>query len=159
MQQKIDYKTNLEQSYQFQKQTENPDLTRLGFLAGAVFDLTTYDAEMDDFFGRKAVEVCFAITHKKTFEYIKDPENYKWYLIMCNLPFFAERLEWGSSIRSAWWATNKSNTVELSGHGFVDQDGKQYAEQFAFTLDQWNALMLGMIEFVKPEVDLTQFLA
>lgn len=56
---------------------------------------------MSVLFARKAVEVCAAINDRQTFDYINDPNDYLWYLLMCNMPFFAERLECGISIRGA----------------------------------------------------------
>lgn len=82
--------------------------SRLVFLSDEIFGFTTYDNEMSALFAAKALEVCAAIADRANFEYIKDPDNYRWYLLMCNMPFFAKRLEWGTSIRGAWWRFEQS---------------------------------------------------
>src|SRR3546814_1407074 len=58
---------------------------------------------MDELLGQRVVEVCRAITTRVTHDYIKVEEQYRWYILMCNMPFFAPRLNWGTSIRGAWW--------------------------------------------------------
>ena len=74
------------------------------YLSNNVFDFTTYDTDVSALFVQKAVEVCEAVTMKTNSEYIeKCHENYLWYLLMANMPFFEQRLEWGASVRGAWW--------------------------------------------------------
>lgn len=79
------------------------DRSRLAYLSDFIFDFTTYDDEKAEVFARHAIEVCEAINNCTTFDYIKDPGNYTWYLIMVNMPFFADKLNWGTSVRGAWW--------------------------------------------------------
>lgn len=88
--------------------------SRLEFLSDFIFDFTTYDSKMSELFARKALEVCAAINARTTFDYIENPENYRWYLLMVNMPFFAGRLDWGTSIRGAWW-DNGEQTLESCG--------------------------------------------
>lgn len=119
------------------------DLTRLEYLSQNIFDFTTYDGEMDKIFAAKAVEVCNAITESTTFEYIKDQENYRWYLMMCNTVFFADRLDWGTSIRGAWWDYH----IKLESCGLWE-DGKQLRE-INFTQTKWKEFIKAVIEFSK----------
>lgn len=99
----MNYLKLLVDSYEESRLMECPPESRTEFLAVYLFDFTTYDSGMDELLGEKAVEVFRVISERKTFEYIADQEQYRWYIIMCNMPFFAARLEWGSSIRGAWW--------------------------------------------------------
>lgn len=99
----------------FQRELERDDgLSRLTYLANHVFDFTTYDDAMSELFAKKALEVCLSINDKSTLDYIKDADNHRWYLLMVNMSFFATRLDWGSSIRGAWWALQEQ-TLQTSG--------------------------------------------
>lgn len=80
--------------------------SRLEFLGSEPFCFTTYDGEMDAMLAGKALEVCRAVTEGKTFECIEDPANYCWYLLLCDTHFFAGSLDWGTSIRGAYWDYN-----------------------------------------------------
>ena len=102
---------------------------RLQYLSDEIFDFVTYDSEMAELFSKKAVEVCKAITERKTFEYIEDnQENLIWYLMMCNTPFFLERIEWGTSVRGAWWVGSTFQEVEYES-------------------DEWERFVEAIIEF------------
>jgi len=78
---------------------------RLAFLSSTVFGLTTYDLDLDIEFGKDIFEVMKVIYEKRNFEYIKDMNNYKKYILVCNLLDNNHWLEWGSSIRGAWFHT------------------------------------------------------
>lgn len=94
----------LAHSYEIEKKLGScPPESRLEYLGESIFDFTTYDGEMSVLFASKALDICNTITSRTTFGYIKDEENYKWYLLMCNMSFFSPKLEWGTSIRGAWW--------------------------------------------------------
>jgi NTP pyrophosphatase (non-canonical NTP hydrolase) len=94
----------------------------------------------------KAVEVCEAITEKTTFEYIKDEENYRWYIIMCNMPFFNGRLEWGTSMRGAWW----DHKITFQSCGLWEGE-KQLHEEMTFTQEEWGDFMRAVISFANEK--------
>lgn len=140
----MDYLKLLEYSYAVEKEIrECPPNTNAEFLANSIFDFTTYDSRMDDLFGRKAVEVCAAINDRKTFDYQRTPEGYLWYLIMCNMPFFAGKLEWGTSIRGAWWGGNE--TFELSSYGLWEN--YEQILPLKFNKEQWKDFVNAMVIF------------
>lgn len=89
-----DYKHLLEHSYKKTQEVMGADCDRLVYLAEHIFDFTTYDDEMSELFAERAIEVCEAITESKTFDYIERREDHMWYLIMCNMPFFYDKLDW-----------------------------------------------------------------
>lgn len=74
---------------------------RLMFLANGIIGLTTYDDELDIEFGKMILETMIQIKNKTTFEYIKDQNNYRNYILSCNL--LNGWLDWGGSIRGAWF--------------------------------------------------------
>ncbi len=82
---------------------DDPTLEKLEFLANDIFGFTTYENVVSSMMAKKAIEVCKAISDKKTFDYIANEEGNFWYLVMVNMPFFENRLEWGTSIRGVWW--------------------------------------------------------
>ena len=120
--------------------------SRLEYLGDHVFDFTTYDGEMSALFARKAVEVCDAINARTTFDYIKDVENYRWYLLMCNMPFFAPKLEWGTSVRGAWW--NHAITFQSCG---LWQGDEQLADEMKFTSEEWTQFTAAISAFANRE--------
>jgi len=122
-----------------------PAMTKLEFLSSEIFDFATYDSNMDELFASKAIEVCEAITEGSTFEYIENRENHKWYLIMCNIPFFSSRIEWGISIRGAWWTNSKYYSC-----GLYDGD-EQITDEIEFTCEEWEKFIQAIIEFSKEQ--------
>lgn len=147
----MDYLKMLEHSYERERETAYvPPEPRLEYLGEYIFDFTTYDSDMSAEFARKAVEVCNAINTRTTFDYIADAANYRWFLLMCNMPFFADRLDWGTSIRGAFW---KYGPIEHQCYGLWDGD-KQLADPMKYTTEQWAEFCLAVVEFADPEMGL-----
>ena len=115
--------------------------SRLEYLSDKIFNFATYDSEMAELFASKAIEVCKAITERKTFEYIGSKENYKWFLLMCNIPFFSERIEWGTSIRGAWWRDSTFNSC-----GLFDGEN-QITDELKFSAEEWANFVGAIVEF------------
>ena len=137
----------LEHSFDVEKKFGGcPPESRLEYLSEYIFDFATYDAEMSETFAKKAVEVCSAINDSKTFDYIKDPENHKWYLLMCNMPFFASRLEWGTSIRGAWWGAHSGGQIEFQSCGLWMGD-EQCSQTMKFGHHEWTLFITAVIAF------------
>ena len=148
----MNYKDLLEHSFDMTAKTlECPPSSRLEYLGEQIFGFTTYDGEMSALFARKAIEVCAAINNGSTFDYMQEESNYCWYLLLCNLPFVAERIEWGSSIRGAWWKPQ----VEL--RSFVLWIGdKQIDDAMRFSGEEWSIFIEAVIEFAAPEMEKMQ---
>lgn len=143
----MDYLQLLEHSFEIEFEDERV-LSRLEYLSVNIFDFTTYDSEADILFARKAIEVCNAISNRQTFEYQQDNENYLWYLIICNMPFFIDKLEWGTSIRGAWWGVSKWDEFEISSCGFYE-GSEQILAPLKFNENQWNLFITAMSDFIK----------
>jgi hypothetical protein len=143
----MNYQHLLEHSFAVERKSPFcPPKSRLEFLSEHIFDFSTYHSGMSTLFARKAVEVCAAITHRTTFDFIEDDDSHQWFLLMCNMPFFATRIDWGSSIRGAWWST----PGKLSSCGLWDED-KQLLD-LPFSDDEWKDFMVAIIEFVRDEM-------
>lgn len=145
----MDYKTMLEHSFHIQHASmECAPGTRLSYLADSIFDFTTYDDSMSELFGKKAVEVCDAILNKTTFDYIKEQDNYAWFLLMCNMPFFHGRLSWGTSIRGAWWDFYPNKTTTLRSHGIFKGDDQLL--ELVFSQAEWDNFIRAVLLFAAP---------
>ena len=149
----MDYQKLLDHSYAMERaHGESPPGSRLEFLGEHVFDFTTYDATRSADFARRAVEVCAAITEKKTFDYIKDKGRYTWFLIMCNMPFFAGKIEWGSSIRGAWWGGTADGWFEVRSCGLWIGDD-QLLEPLRLDRNEWEKFVSAVASFASLDAE------
>lgn len=144
----MDYLQRLQYSYDFCYR-EVPFANKYDFLASEIFDLTTYDSELGTEMGKACVEVCLAITLRHTFKYIEDTKRYRDYIWAVNLPFFENKLDWGTSIRGAWWGIYGEETFTIESCGLFS-DGKQILS-LTFNSEQWNEFMKAMGEFVESD--------
>lgn len=71
------------------------------FLSSAIVGITTYNDDLSAEFGKMILDTLIQIKNRTTFEYIKDENNYKNYILSCN--FIESWLNWGTSIRGAWF--------------------------------------------------------
>ena len=140
----MNYLELLEYSYKKHNEWDTDPLTRLEYLSEYIFDFTTYDTEISELLANRALEVCAAISGRTTFDYIKFPENYENYILMCNLPFFASRIEWGGSIRGAWWGSHPLDCLAL-------WDGDKQLLRLEFKDEEWLAFVAALIEFGAAE--------
>lgn len=85
-------------------------MSKCQWVAHRVFDLVTYDDDLDERFTRDILEVCKAIINQETYEYIRDGSNYVKYIAVCQLLINFHWLNWGTSIRGAWFEIEYSNT-------------------------------------------------
>ncbi len=140
----MDYLQLLKHSYIKHCEYEG-DTDVYSYLDLCVFDFTTYDDQITALFSRKALEVCDVINRKATFEYIQDEENYKWYLIMANTCFFKDKLNWGTSIRGAWW-DDCEYTLDV-GCFYIGDD--YIKKPIKLVKAEWMEFVSAMVEFVK----------
>ena len=81
----------------------DPDATRYEFVAGEIFGLTTYDGEQDELLVKEIIEVFSVIRSGTNFDYIVTPANLLRYSRTINLGNCLDWLEWGTSIRGAYF--------------------------------------------------------
>jgi len=53
---------------------------------------------------------------------VNDENTYEDYIMICHLPFIASKIEWGGSIRGAWWC---HEDIPIHSCGLIDGDGNQ----------------------------------
>lgn len=146
----MNYLELLENSYeQYKGFQSDPTMERLVFLAENVFDFTTYETVVASFMAQKCLEVCKTLSEKTTFDYIKSEEGNLWYLVMVNMPFFENKLEWGTSIRGAWWNLYGDKSFILESHGLYV--GYEQLLKIEFGEKQWSQFINAMIEFAWTE--------
>ncbi len=115
--------------------------SRLQFLSEAIFNFTTYDKEQAEILATKALKVCAALQNQTTQQLISDPTEYTWYLAMLNMPFFIDKISWGTSIRRPWW----------DWHGTLYSDslynGTKQLLSLEFTRSTWPTFIDALLTF------------
>jgi len=142
----MDYLEMLEESYQESKENcftcEPP--SKLNFIATQVFLIWTYDSSIEDKMGLEFLKICDVITKRNNFQFIESEESYELYLRTVSYPFFEDKLEWGSSIRAAWW---KHNPVEIDSCGLYYEGKQLLKEKFDMRL-----LIPAIQQFLEGEI-------
>lgn len=134
--------------FSFKKEVERGDITsdRLVFLSGHIFDFCTYDDDISREFGQLAIDVCEAINTATTLDYTQNPLQYRIFLLMCNMPFFASRINWGMSIRGAWW-DRRNHCIKSCGIWKAGKDQDEQILNLKFTYGEWKLFIDAVIKF------------
>lgn len=74
--------------------------------ASEIFDLTTYDDGLDEIFVRTICTVAKGIILRRTFDFMNDDSLYIAYIVVCNMFERRHWIDWGTSIRGAWFDEN-----------------------------------------------------
>lgn len=120
------------------------ELSKRQWVADRVFDLTTYDGRLDELFVDSIIEVCKVILDSRTYEYIEDENNYIKYILVCQILNEFIWIDWGTSIRGAWFERDERSRDILDELEWWD-DKHHAIEKVPFTEDNIKAL----IEFVE----------
>ena len=151
----MDVRKIYEENYQFHiENLPGAYRNKYNWAATEVFDLTTYDDNLDHLFVEKIVDVCKAILDGQTFEYIGNKDRYVTYILVCQLLDKFHWIEWGTSIRGAWfeeqhgvWGKSKDilNEQEWSSTDNTGAWVDNVIEKVPFTVDNLKIL----IEFLE----------
>lgn len=114
------------------------------WVASRVFDLCTYDKDLDESFVKNIIEVCKVILEERNFEYIIDSTNYTKYILVCQLLRNFNWIEWGSSIRGAWFERDDISKDILGEVEWWD-DEHHIIDKVPFSIDNIKTL----IEFME----------
>ena len=106
------FKQELSELYKMWENMPCPPETKMEFLGATIFDFTTYDGDIDILFAERMIEVIECILNGTTFEYQSDRDKYVNYLTMVNMPFLVDKLEWGGSVRGAWFDNHKQYKID-----------------------------------------------
>ena len=129
--------------YEFHSEVVCEGSNKYDWAASQVFDLTTYDSALDEMFVKKIIEVCKAILERRNFEYIQDETCYVTYILVCQLLEQLHWIEWGTSIRGAWFEESHFGYVQsqpILKYLYSDVD-----DGIPFTMDNLKAF----IEFME----------
>lgn len=100
----MNYKEELTNLYLEEKESSGcPPDNKFEFIGSTIFDFTTDDGALDELLAKKMIEVVTVIINKTNYDYIKEEANYINYITMVNMPFLQGKLEYGTSIRGAWF--------------------------------------------------------
>lgn len=103
---------------------------------GDILGIVTYDYEQAARLVKIAIETIDAITERTTFKYIEKVDaQYENYLTAVNLAFFKGKLEWGTSIRGAWWDGDNLRD------GCIIENG--------VSREEWEKFMRALVVFAK----------
>ncbi|MCL2310894.1 MAG: hypothetical protein FWC41_00185 [Firmicutes bacterium] len=96
-----------------------------------ILNFAAYDDDISLKWGKIIIEVMKVIYRRQNFEYIKDKSNYEKYLMVANILNKLGIIEWGTSIRGAWFDIGKMEPHYALGNQplFNDEDE---LEQFLF---------------------------
>jgi len=146
---KIDYLKMLEDGHSAMDEIHGYGRTsRHEYLSEHIFQFIAYENRMAELFASKALDVCVAITERKVFDYLGDSdENRMWFLLMCNMPFFANRIDWGTSVRCAWWVY----PVNLGSEALF-LGGQQVSGTMVMGFDEWREFVSAMVDYAGAEI-------
>lgn len=122
-------------------------LSWMEYLSEYLFEFITENEQLAEVFAHMAVEVCIALSEETTYDYIKDLENYKNYLLMCNMAFFKDKIDWGISIRGSFWCGKEEDDFDIklvSKVLGVDVEGEFICK--VFTLEEWKCFIRAIKE-------------
>lgn len=113
-----------------------------------ILGISAYDdGVLRDLLDESIIPVLEAICLKNTFDYIEsNPEQYKNYIMVCNLGKIPEVLNWGGSIRGAWFDTRKDGFSPLL-------NGEKH--HIIKTMDECRGFFIALICFYKSTIQLT----
>lgn len=141
----MSYLEQLEYNYAESEKMNEYSNSKLEWLGEFLFDFIAYDPEITELFSKKMIEVCQVITDRKTFEYQENEDNYLWYMIMVNMSFLQNKLNWGTSIRGAWWGIYDSFVVP---HGILSFD-YNHSDTTIHGLENWNNFINSLSVFTQ----------
>jgi len=151
----MNYLDMLEESYALYNLELKPceHISRLEFISECIFGFDTYEDEVACLMAKKCLQVCRAINDRETFQYISTNDGNLWYLIMVNMPFLSEKIEWGTSIRGAWWDNNNGKVFIVQSHELYYK-GEQLG-RVELNRKNWASFIDAMISFSVSDSHLT----
>lgn len=120
------------------------------FIDRAIFDLTTYDGSITEILVSKLIKICEAINNRTTFKFIENEQNYIDFITLLHFDFFKNRLNWGTSIRGAWW--DETEYILDSNYLYHNND-KNYDKirKITFNCENWIVFLNAVIEFYNEQ--------
>ncbi|AUR91587.1 hypothetical protein NVP1161O_145 [Vibrio phage 1.161.O._10N.261.48.C5] len=145
------YKTLIENGYKYWLEWGCRDSeTKYNFLADAIFDICTYENLYSAKMAEEFLEVCVAIANGKTFDMISTEAGNALYLRTINYDFFQTKIEWGCSIRGAWWDWK----IKIESCYLINGKGEQVLElnlEQGIKSGEMHSFVQALFDFVEKE--------
>lgn len=104
--------------------------------ASYIFGLSTYDGELDEHFVKIIIDVCKTIDSRNTFKMIEQSDVYYIaYIIVCQLLKHKNWIDWGTSIRGAWFDYGNRDAEPIYDGGGILPDVPFTKDNFATLID------------------------
>lgn len=136
--------------YEFHRDTFTKGESKYYWAIFYVFDICTYDSYLDELFMKAIIEVCKVIRDRTNFEYIKNEQDYIKYILVCQVLDNFHWIEWGTSIRGAWFDAAQGPYVKsrviLEEQEWWDSE-RHVIDGVEFTEDN----LFALIEFLEEE--------
>lgn len=115
-----------------------------------MFNITAYDSEVERQLGMTILEALNSVATRTTFDYqAASPDNYLSYLIAVNLRDVGNLLNWGGSIRGAWFEAPKGGW-NVSEH-LSPADSDSVSEIVLHNQEEMNDFIIKLYELVKEQ--------
>lgn len=141
-----------EAHYKEYSSTFKHEVSKYEWASRNIFDLITYDEHIDEVLVKYCLIVLDTILYRTTYEFIKSEDNYIVYIVVCQLLNEFGWIDWGTSIRGAWFNDSSIciRPILKEYNWFEYEDGKPVNKSISpvyFNSDNVNAL----IEFITDE--------
>lgn len=108
--------------------------SREEYILCEIFDVAAYSSDVATILARAACEIACALSDRTTFMYISPGSTSEAnYTSVLHWPFFAERVDWGTSIRGAFW---RFSETRLDSCGLY-KNGEQLIH-LEFSRSEWD---------------------
>jgi hypothetical protein len=104
--------------------------------ASYIFGLSTYDGKLDEHFVKIIIDVCKTIDTRNTFKMIEQSDmRYITYIIGCQLLKHKNWINWGTSIRGAWFDYGSCDAEPIYEGGGILPDVPFTKDNFAVLIE------------------------
>lgn len=97
--------------YEEERSRRDDEYTKYEWAACYIFDLYTYDTALDEKFVKSIIEVSKAIIDMETYNYIENRDNYLKHILVCQLLYHFNWINWGTSIRGPWFESDSRKDI------------------------------------------------
>jgi hypothetical protein len=131
------FKAQLDLSYDQYNEANDIKVNKATYLAEEFFDFTTYSDQISEKMGMTALGICKIISENSVNKFCELSEaHHEAYLMMINMPFFVDKINWGVSIRHPFWDFENFKTSVITDKTII------------ITLRNWNILIKAMTDWV-----------
>ena len=131
--------------WDFEHEMVDRENSKYHWAAYDIFGLTTYDGALSEMFVKAILEVCKVILDGTNFEYIMNQPDYIKYILVCQLLDEFHWIEWGTSIRGAWFEEYPGSKAKPI---LEEQEWSEYNDD----LGEWEKHVIPSVPFSKENI-------